>query len=96
MVDNEMDLSTSLKPRANLRDIPSSLIDCYHCGLPVSHKNEFVYDLAQQTQSFCCAGCQAVAALIHQGGLDQFYKYRSCVNKIHGGQRTNNSKFNEK
>jgi Cu2+-exporting ATPase len=81
MVDNEMDLSTSLKPQANLRDIPSSLIDCYHCGLPVSHKNEFVYDLAQQTQSFCCAGCQAVAALIQQGGLDQFYKYRSELNK---------------
>jgi Cu2+-exporting ATPase len=58
-----------------------SLTECYHCGLPVQDKKEFVTEIAQLKQSFCCAGCQAVAALIHQGGLDQFYKYRSALNK---------------
>jgi Cu2+-exporting ATPase len=58
-----------------------SLTECYHCGLTVQDKKEFVTEIAQLKQSFCCAGCQAVAALIHQGGLDQFYKYRSALNK---------------
>ncbi len=77
-----MDLSTSFKPQITVKDSSSpSFTGCYHCGLPVSHKNEFVYDIAEESQSFCCAGCQAVAALIHQGGLDQFYQYRSELNK---------------
>ena len=76
-----MDLSVASKPQTNSRDTASSLVDCYHCGLPVSRNHEFVYEIAQQSQKFCCAGCQAVAALIHQGGLDQFYKYRSELNK---------------
>ncbi|MFT7490587.1 MAG: Cu2+-exporting ATPase [Pseudohongiellaceae bacterium] len=76
-----MDLYSPIKPQANLGESLSSRIDCFHCGLPVSHPNEFVYNIAQQPHSFCCSGCQAVAALIHQGGLDQFYKYRSELNK---------------
>jgi len=56
-------------------------IDCYHCGLPVEDENEFVYDIAGTPQSFCCVGCQAVASLIHQGGLEKFYQYRSELNK---------------
>ncbi len=57
------------------------VVDCYHCGLPVEDENEFLYEIANKSQSFCCVGCQAVAALIHQGGLEQFYQYRSELNK---------------
>lgn len=81
IVDDEMALSSLTRLSTPDGTSSKSLIECYHCGLPVQDKNEFVYDIAQQSQSFCCAGCQAVAALIHQGGLDQFYKYRSELNK---------------
>lgn len=73
---------SSLQPLAGSDSVTSKpSVDCYHCGLPVEDENEFVYDIANETQSFCCVGCQAVAALIHQGGLEKFYQYRSELNK---------------
>jgi Cu2+-exporting ATPase len=65
----------------NLED--PTLIDdnaCYHCGLPVDQKNLFTLKIQNVERHFCCAGCQAVAGLIHDGGLDQFYEYRSKLN----------------
>ena len=55
-------------------------VDCYHCGLPTADANEFTLVINDQTQSFCCVGCQAIASTIHEGGLDQFYQYRSALN----------------
>jgi Cu2+-exporting ATPase len=82
IVDDKMALSSTLTRLSTSSSSSSkSLTECYHCGLPVQDKKEFVTEIAQLKQSFCCAGCQAVAALIHQGGLDQFYKYRSALNK---------------
>ncbi len=73
---------SSLQPvSASCATASQALIDCYHCGLPVEDESEFVYEIANKSQSFCCVGCQAVAALIHQGGLEQFYQYRSELNK---------------
>lgn len=59
---------------------PSS-VACYHCGLPVTRPNEFTYAIGGQDQQFCCPSCQAVATVIHEGGLDQFYEYRSQLNR---------------
>ena len=53
---------------------------CYHCGLPIDKPNEFVFTIQGLVRHFCCTGCQAVASLIHQGGLDNFYQYRSQLN----------------
>lgn len=56
-------------------------VDCFHCGLPVTTGALFSSSIQNQPRVFCCAGCQAVAGFIHQGGLDQFYQYRSELNK---------------
>ncbi len=72
---------------ALLKSMPSSEasidseMDCYHCGLPVMKPGEFTYTIQDEVQNFCCVGCQAVAGMIHQGGLDQFYQYRSELNR---------------
>lgn len=59
----------------------SVAIECYHCGLPVAHAEEFVYTIHGEQRDFCCPSCQAVATVIHEGGLDNFYHYRSQLNR---------------
>ncbi len=39
---------------------------CTHCGLVVPDE--------RRSSSFCCAGCEAVAGLLQQEGLQQFYE----------------------
>ncbi|MFT5419510.1 MAG: Cu2+-exporting ATPase [Candidatus Endobugula sp.] len=56
-------------------------VTCYHCGLPVIHPQAHTQIISQQPREFCCPSCQAVATMIHQGGLDQFYQYRSELNR---------------
>jgi len=55
--------------------------DCFHCGLAVTTGDLFSSTIQERSRLFCCAGCQAVAGFIHEGGLDQFYQYRSELNK---------------
>lgn len=56
-------------------------LDCFHCGLAVTTGDLFSSTIQERSRLFCCAGCQAVAGFIHEGGLDQFYQYRSELNK---------------
>jgi Cu2+-exporting ATPase len=58
-----------------------SSIDCYHCGLPVDKAGEFVLSIQQQARDFCCPGCLAVATIINDDGLEQFYQFRSQLNR---------------
>ena len=58
-----------------------SSIDCYHCGLPVDKVGEFVLSIQQQARDFCCPGCLAVATIINDDGLEQFYQFRSQLNR---------------
>ena len=58
-----------------------SSIDCYHCGLPVDKAGEFVLSIQQQEREFCCPGCLAVATIINDDGLEQFYQFRSQLNR---------------
>lgn len=58
-----------------------AVLECYHCGLPVQDAQEFTLLVDNAEQSFCCPGCQAVASAIIDGGLAQFYRYRSSLNK---------------
>lgn len=55
--------------------------DCFHCGLVVPIGISFTEEIQGEQRLFCCAGCQAVASLIHQGGLDNFYTFRSSLNR---------------
>ena len=56
-------------------------LECFHCGLPVPSGETFTLNINNKTESFCCSGCQAVASMIHAGGLDQFYQFRSERNR---------------
>lgn len=50
---------------------------CYHCDLPVPAGTDFPVEIDGQSRAMCCVGCQAVASAIVNGGLSQFYQYRS-------------------
>lgn len=51
--------------------------DCYHCGLPIPQHFNLTVDISGEPQSMCCPGCQAVALSIVDGGLENFYRFRS-------------------
>lgn len=46
---------------------------CFHCGLPVLEP--VVGMIAADEQRFCCSGCHQVCSIIHDAGLEKFYKY---------------------
>ncbi|MBL0173337.1 MAG: heavy metal translocating P-type ATPase [Gemmatimonadaceae bacterium] len=46
-------------------------VACTHCGLPVP-PGLLVDDAPQQ---FCCSGCSAVYAILHEHGLDRYYDF---------------------
>lgn len=50
---------------------------CYHCGLPVSAGSNFPVTIAGKSEPMCCPGCQAVAMAIVDGGLENFYRFRT-------------------
>ena len=51
--------------------------ECFHCGLPVPPGADYVVTIDGQAQPMCCRGCQAVAQAIVDGGLTDFYRYRT-------------------
>ncbi len=48
---------------------------CFHCGEPLPD-NPPQAQLGEAQKPVCCIGCKAVAELIHQNGLDNFYQLR--------------------
>lgn len=52
--------------------------NCFHCGLPVADKDDFSVLIDGQSRAMCCLGCRAVASAIVDGGLAEFYQYRSA------------------
>ena len=50
---------------------------CFHCHEPVPAGTDFHCKVLGQQQTFCCAGCQAVAETIVAQGLSDYYKFRS-------------------
>ncbi|MGV8835557.1 heavy metal translocating P-type ATPase, partial [Cellvibrio sp.] len=53
---------------------------CYHCGLPVSPASYYPVTIQSTEQLMCCPGCQAVAMAIVDGGLENFYQFRTANN----------------
>jgi len=62
---------TSHAPAAGTPDV------CFHCGLPVPPHADFHVPIDGESQPMCCRGCQAVAQAIVDGGLTEFYRYRT-------------------
>jgi Cu2+-exporting ATPase len=54
---------------------------CYHCGLPVPANTNFHVVINGKSEAMCCPGCQAVAMAIVDGGLENFYIYRTQTNE---------------
>ncbi|WP_428034018.1 heavy metal translocating P-type ATPase [Amphritea sp.] len=51
---------------------------CYHCGLDIPTGSQFFTIIAGQPRQMCCPGCQAVAQVIADGGLENYYKHRTA------------------
>jgi Cu2+-exporting ATPase len=51
--------------------------ECFHCGLPVPSGADYAVEIDGELQPMCCRGCQAVARAIVDGGLTDFYRYRT-------------------
>jgi Cu2+-exporting ATPase len=50
---------------------------CFHCGLPVPPGLDLQVVIDQQPQPMCCMGCQAVAQAIVDGGMENYYRFRT-------------------
>jgi hypothetical protein len=58
-------------------DEGSLATDCFHCGLPVPNDLDLSVDIFAKPQPMCCVGCQAVAQIIVDAGLEDFYQFRT-------------------
>lgn len=50
--------------------------NCYHCELPVPTGECYALEVEGQSLPMCCPGCRAVAQLIFESGLGDYYRYR--------------------
>ncbi|GAB4173660.1 MAG: heavy metal translocating P-type ATPase [Wenzhouxiangellaceae bacterium] len=54
-------------------------VRCFHCGEPVPGGVDLHLEIDGVLRPMCCAGCHAVASLIHASGLDRYYEYRDAL-----------------
>ena len=52
---------------------------CFHCGEPVPPGTDLAVEIGGEPRAMCCAGCRAVARLIHSSGLDRYYDFRDAL-----------------
>src|SRR4051812_2381796 len=52
-------------------------MSCFHCGLAVTHAGPHRSFLLGAEREFCCAGCEAVARTIVDGGFETYYRTRT-------------------
>jgi len=57
--------------------IEQDTLDCFHCGLPVPEGSTYKISIQNAERSMCCPGCQAVAQAIVDGGMEEYYQYRT-------------------
>ncbi|MGD9709873.1 MAG: heavy metal translocating P-type ATPase metal-binding domain-containing protein, partial [Halothiobacillaceae bacterium] len=51
--------------------------ECFHCGLPIPPGAHYSVRVKDQPRAMCCPGCQAVAQAIVDGGMEEYYSYRT-------------------
>ncbi len=54
-------------------------MDCYHCGSSISRGREVVREINGADHLMCCEGCATVAAVIHESGLEVYYRKRTSL-----------------
>lgn len=47
---------------------------CYHCGQAIKASERIDRTIKGQDRAFCCHGCASVCEVIHESGLESFYK----------------------
>ncbi|MDO6563495.1 heavy metal translocating P-type ATPase [Amphritea sp. 1_MG-2023] len=52
-------------------------LHCFHCGLDIPPDSQYFTVIEGQPRQMCCPGCQAVAQVIADGGLENYYKHRT-------------------
>lgn len=52
---------------------------CFHCGLPQPAHADFFVEIDGVRQPMCCPGCAAVAQAIVNGGLSDYYQFRTAA-----------------
>jgi Cu2+-exporting ATPase len=58
--------------------VPAKGEVCYHCGLPVPPGTDIRIDILGEPREMCCHGCRAVAGAIVDGGLENYYRFRTA------------------
>ncbi len=51
---------------------------CFHCALPVPADLNLTVEIENQQRPVCCPGCKAVAELIRDSGMSQYYALREA------------------
>ena len=51
---------------------------CFHCALPVPADCKLQVDIEGEQRPVCCPGCKAVAELIRDSGMSQYYAMRDA------------------
>ncbi len=49
---------------------------CFHCGLPIDPRHRYEIEIDGQPHAVCCPGCKAVAELIRDSGMSNYYAMR--------------------
>ena len=48
--------------------------NCFHCGQPIKQHERVTRAIKGEEHDFCCHGCASVCEVIHDSGLDNFYR----------------------
>src|SRR5690625_7856665 len=54
-------------------------LHCWHCGETIPAGVDISAQVQGQARPMCCHGCQAVATLIDQAGLQLYYDFRDAL-----------------
>jgi Cu2+-exporting ATPase len=52
--------------------------DCFHCALPVDPRDNYFVEIEGENRPVCCPGCKAVAELIRDTGMSNYYDMREA------------------
>ncbi|GAB4551830.1 MAG: copper-exporting P-type ATPase CopA [Geothermobacteraceae bacterium] len=52
-------------------------LTCLHCGLPIPKADLVCHETEGERLNFCCRGCLGAWQLIHEAGLESFYRDRA-------------------
>lgn len=54
---------------------------CWHCGEAIPNHVNITLPIQGMNRAMCCHGCQMVASLIDESGLDRYYDFRDALPK---------------